>query len=560
MTVDIQLLKKRADDVFTSPERLANENTWNELAEFMLNNQHNFNGTVSSGATISDGALSNSKGVKKTKRVYDSTALQATQDLAAAFQGTLTNPATVWSEMRFQEDELNDDPESVRWLQDVNRIMHNQFNESNFDTEISKGYQSLVALANMVLFVEESRNEDTNEFEGFRFTSIHLSQVAWGENKDGIVDTLYRNFNMTAKQAFEKWGDSVSDRIKKALEQNPEKEFSFLHCVFPRDPKQVKINSVGLARPEDRPVASVYLESDSKEGLLEEGGFYEMPILVSRWGLMAGERYGRGPSHLAIPDVRTINKVRQLLLEDAALQIRPPILANQRDIFGGLDLRPGQLNVVKDNKGVEPFQSGGRHDLAQFNLEELTKAIKSAFFLDKIQPLNTLEKKERMTQFEVTKRLEEMQAVLGPVVSRLNSEFLQPLIIRAFKILLRSNLLPEMPQNLRELGLDIEIVFVNQLARAQQIQDISNIQQWVQDLSLLAQINPEVVDNIDADGIAKHTAKILGVPEVAVKPREEVEAAREQRAQMQQQQLQLQNANLAADTAAKAGMTGEEEG
>ena len=104
-----QQIVKLADDLFATTERVNNENIWSEQAEFMLNNQHNFNhGNTTSGTSVSS-TLSSTPGTKKTRRLYDSTALQAVQDLAAAFQGTLTNPATVWSKLRYQTDALNND-------------------------------------------------------------------------------------------------------------------------------------------------------------------------------------------------------------------------------------------------------------------------------------------------------------------------------------------------------------------------------------------------------------------------------------------------------------------
>jgi len=555
MSDKVQRIVQLADSLFNASERTNNENLWDELSEFMLNNQWKFNRQQSVSATDISSLMSTNAGTKKTRRLYDSTALQAVQDLSAAFQGTLTNPATTWSKMRFNDDALNNDSDSGLWLEKVNDMMHNEFNESNFDTEIAKGYQSLVSMANMPIFHEE-RETKAGEHDGVRFTSLHLSQVVWMEDKEGIVDSLYRKFTMRAKQAVEKWGDAVPHEIMKVVEQEPNKEFQFLHAIFPRKDSEVKLNELGLAPGKNRPWASIYI---SIEGLkmVEEGGYYEMPVYVARWSMLSGELYGRGPSHLALPDVRTLNRLKQRGLEAMDLQVRPPILANERDVFGQLDLRPGGISIVKDVNGVKEFVSQARADILEFSTQDLIQSIKSMFFLDKIQPLSNLDKKERMSQLEVTKRLEEMQSVLGPVLSRLNSELLQPLVIRQFKIMLRAGVLPEMPDMVKERGLDLEIVFVNQLARSQQVQDVSSIQQWVQNLAGLAQLDPTVIDNIDSDGIARHTAKILGVPEVAVANQDEIEQTRAARQQAQQQQQALESANMAADAAAKAGNLGE---
>lgn len=546
---DIDKLLKRVDSAFSSSERSNNEMLWDELSEFMLNNQHKFFRESAASTTDISNLVSSNAGTRKTRRLYDSTALQAVQDLASAFQSTLTNPATTWSKLRYQDDRLNNDEEALQWLEQVNKKIHTELAESNFDTEISKSYQSLVALNNMAFF-QESDTDENGIFQGFRFTSLHLSQMAWSENKDGIVDTLYRKFTMTARQAFEKWGDSVSDKMIKILQENPDKDLDFVQVIFPREEKDIQLNELGLAPGNKRPFASIYIDMNHKHKL-EESGYYEFPIHVTRWSLAPGEKYGRGPSLYALPNVRTINKLMEEYLIAVARDNNPPVLVSSRDVMGNLNLGPKGLSVVRDVNGVRELVSSARMDRVFDVLNRLESSIKSIFFIDKLQPLGSLEKKERMSQFEVTKRLEEMQSVLGPVLSRLNSEFLQPLVIRAFKILLRSNSLPPVPDIIRELGLDIEIVFVNQLARSQQIQDITTIQQWVQNMGQLAQIDPTVLDNVNSDGIAKHSAQILGVPEVALRNIDEVQALRKQRAEAQQQAAQMEQAQAGAEIASK---------
>lgn len=538
--MDIRHHIKQADEAFTSVERTNNESFWDEASEFMLNNQHTqFRDATATQIDISN-EISTSKGSKKTRRLFDSTALQATQDLASAFQGTLTNPATIWSRLRFQEDDLNNNQEAIAWLDDVNQLLHNKMNESNFNTEMAKAYQSFVALSNMAIFLEEGDNGN------FRFTSVHIGQIAWSENKNGLVDTVYRRFTMTARQAMEKWGNKVHPEIIKNVEKNPDKEFNFLHVIKPRDKNKIQ---EAPAPAEKRAVASIYIDTSHNE-LIEESGYYEMPIFVARWSLMPGERYGRGPSNLALPDVRTLNKVKELSLRSVAKSIDPPLLANQRSIFGTIDIRPSSISIVKDTSGITPIPNTARHDVVQFTIEELKASIKGIFFLDKLLLPPRTETGE-MTAFEVSQRIEQMQRVLGPTLSRLNNEVLNPLVVREFKMLLRSGQLPEAPAILQERGINVEIVFVNQLARAQQIQDVNTIQQWVQGLAAIAQLDPTVIDNINVDGIAKHTAKTLGVPEEAIQNDKAIQQIREQRAQAQQAAEALEAGIKAADINSK---------
>jgi hypothetical protein len=537
-------LLRRGDKLFRSTERSNVESQWSLLSEFMLNNQSgNFQGEDTPGG-------------KKTDRVFDSTAMQATHDLSAAIHATLTNPATTWSKIRYKAEDLNNNAEAVSWLESVNDRIHAAFNESNFDTQVSKAYQSYPSLGTMALLHDQE--EPTLEgFGGFRFQALHLSEIAIAENSKGLIDMVFRKFKLTARQAVEKFDiKKLDETIVEAAMEDPTKEFPFMHCVFPRDEKDVQLNELGQASGENRPIASVYIDTKSRE-IVEETGYYEFPMYVVRWNSMPGEVYGRGPGHIALPDVRTLNRVKELGLHAINKAINPPMLATQRGILGSLDLRPGGITIVRDPNGVKEFQTQARFDVTNFAVEDLRQSIGKIFFLDKLTLPPRTETGE-MTAFEISRRVEEMQKVLGPTLGRLNAEFLTPLVVRAFKMLLRGGALPPVPAILQERGIDIKITFVNQLARSQKIEDVSNIQAWTQDLMLLAQDKPEALDYIDLDGIAKHTAQIRGVPEAAIANDDEVQAIRQQRAQQQQQQQALDSATQIADVAAKTGGLGEE--
>ena len=178
--------------------------------------------------------------------------------------------------------------------------------------------------------------------------------------------------------------------------------------------------------------------------------------------------------------------------------------------------------------------------------------IKNTFFIDKLFLPPRTETGE-MTAFEIDQRLAQMQRVLGPTLSRLNSEFLSPLIIRCFKMLLRAGALPEIPEILKERGIDVEIAFVNQLSRAQQIEELTNMDQWFRRLGELAQIKPEVLDWGNADFYAKESAKIMGLPAEIVVNEDIVEDVREQRAEVAEEQQQLEAGIGVADIISKTG-------
>lgn len=406
----------------------------------------------------------------------------------------------------------------------------------------------------MALFVEEEEKED-GVFSGVRFEAWHLSQIAISENKNGLVDTVYRKFKLTAKQLIDKF-DKVPDYVIESMETNPDREFQIYHAILPRDKKQVKINEFGLAQAKNRPFSSHYVMKSGDDGgeefVLEEGGYYEFPVMVSRWSNMPGEVYGRGPGHLALPDTRSLNQIRKLRLISLGRDIRPTWFIDHRSIIEPIDMSPDAINLIDGVGNIRALTSESKVQEIELESQNLMNNIKSVFFVDKLL-LPPRQETGEMTAFEVQQRLEQMQRVLGPTVARMDTEFLTPMVIRIFNILLRSGALPEIPQLLVEKGIDVNIRFVNPLNRAQEAEEINNIRSFLLNLSELAQVAPEVLDYIDGDAIVKNIADARGIPPTLLKEDAEVQQIRQQRAQQQQAQQTLDAGVGMADIVSKTG-------
>jgi hypothetical protein len=161
-----------------------------------------------------------------------------------------------------------------------------------------------------------------------------------------------------------------------------------------------------------------------------------------------------------------------------------------------------------------------------------------------------------MTAFEVARRIEQTQRVLGPTFGRLNQDFLQPFVIRCFKMMMRAGAFAEPPRAVAELGLNIQIKFVNALARSQQIEEVTAIQQWTQILGGLAQLEQfetEATDLLDVDKAGETAARILGVPEDSIRDQKDRDARRTKRGEEREAALQSQLNLQAADAQSKVG-------
>lgn len=546
MPIDTAKLIKRINAMYTSPERLGHQSMWADLSEFLLNNQ--------SGVMDSHSKPSNAAGRKKTKRVFTSLPGTLVDILVSAYSSLVTNPSTIWSRIRESRDELNDNPEVALFLEKTNTLIHKSFNESNFYSELGKFYQSYIVLGNAVLLHEVFDPENLDGRRGFKFTCLNMGQVAWAEGADGFVNTLAWKFEKTAEQAMELFGDRLPENVKKAAVDQPDKKFEFVHWIAPRPAQDVKLNEMGMADPEHRPYVCLYIEMESKT-IVKEDGYYEFPAYCARFGMTAGEIYGRGRGHLALPDVRSLNTLCKEEMLAVAKDNRPPMLVPQRDVFGPLNLDPGSMNVVARTDGIRELVSTARTDRAQQLYEKLVKSLRAVFFIDQLI-LPPRDEIGQMREVEVLQRAKQISTVFGPVGLRTKDELLNPLLVRSFQVLLRNGLLPSIPEVLLQTGLDINVVFVNELENAQQIQSVQSTQQWLQMLAGLAQLNPQVLDIPDVDQIALSSARAFNVSEMNINSEDEIEQTRQQRAQQQQQQMQLEQMNLAADSAAKASNSG----
>ena len=132
---------------------------------------------------------------------------------------------------------------------------------------------------------------------------------------------------------------------------------------------------------------------------------------------------------------------------------------------------------------------------------------------------------------------EEKMRLLGPVLGRLQSELLKPLIDRAFSLILRKNLFRPAPEFLA--GKDIEIEYVSPLAKAQKSTELQSIMRAIEIMGSLANVAP-VFDHINMDKLVRHLADIVGVPQKILKPQSQLNAERQQKEQQQQQMQQMQ--------------------
>jgi len=498
------------------------ESHWQEVADYMQPRK-------------ADVTKTRSKGDKRTELIFDSSPLQAVELLAASLHGMLTNPATTWFSLRFKGGEFEDNDEAKAWLEDATEVMYNAINKSNFQQEIFELYHDLITFGTAAMFIEED-TEDT-----LKYSTRHINEMYISENDKGRIDTIFRKFRLTARAAIQKFGANVSDNIVTVNRKDPYEEIEILHAIYPRSDfnpkKQDKANM---------PFESVYLEAGTGDEL-SVSGFKEFPFVVPRYLKASHEIYGRSPAMTALPDVKMLNEMSKTTIKSAQKQVDPPLLVPDDGFILPVRTVPGGLNFYRSGTRdrIEPLNIGANTPLG-LNMEEQRRdSIRNAFYVNQLM----MQSGPQMTATEVIQRNEEKMRLLGPVLGRLQSELLKPLIDRTFALLLRKNLFRPAPDFLS--GQDIEIEYVSPLAKAQKSAELQSIMRGIEILGSLANVAP-VFDHVNMDKLVKHLMDVVGVPQKVLKTQNEVQAKREQDQQQQAQQQQMAQMQQVAESAGAA--------
>jgi hypothetical protein len=486
------------------------ETHWQEVADYMQPRK-------------ADVTRTRSKGDKRTELVFDSSPIQAVELLAASLHGMLTNPSTPWFSLRYKDQGLDMDDEAKLWLEGVTETMYTAFNRSNFQQEIFELYHDLITFGTAAMFIEEDQGDL------LKFSTRHINEIYITENDKGRIDTVYRKFKITLRAAAQQFGNSLSEEARNKVEKDPFDEIDILHAVYPRQ----DFNPTKKDK-ENMEFESVYVEYKNGNEL-SVGGFVEFPFVVPRYLKASHEIYGRSPAMTALPDVKMLNEMSKTTIKAAQKQVDPPLLVPDDGFLLPVRTVPGGLNFYRSGTRdrIEPLNIGANNPLG-LNMEEQRRtAIRNVFYVDQL----LMQQGPQMTATEVIQRNEEKMRLLGPVLGRLQSELLKPMIDRCFAILLRNNQFAQAPDFLS--GQDIEIEYVSPLAKAQKGTELSSITRAIEILGSLANVAP-VFDYINFDSLVKHIADLVGVPQKVLKLQSQVNAEREQAAQQQEQMAQMQ--------------------
>jgi len=491
----------------------------------------------------SDFTTSRAPGTKSRTGINDNTAEDAAEMMANGLHGIMTSPARRWFSIRAKRELLNEIPHVARWLQHATRITATYFSspEHGFHQAAAEAYGDLTLYGNEGIFI--------GEIPGFGplFQARPLRELFIGENDKGQVDTVYRNFQMSARQAVLQFESKAGAKIIKANNdpKTREQQFPFIHATEPRE----DFTGGGIGGM-NMPWASVYINKAEKI-VVRESGFPEFPWAFGRWKKRAGELYARSAGTKALPDVKMLQRMARATIRGAEKIIDPSLMVPDDGVFGNVRMSVSGITTVRADlmamrrDPIRPITSGARPDLGEDLMESVRNRIRRAFYND----LFRMFEDPRLTATQVLQEVEEQLRILGPFLGRLEAEKLDRLIKRSVAILLRMGVFPPVPPELA--GETLEIEYQSPIARAQRFTEARAITATFSLVAPIGEIQPEIYDNIDGDKIFSVAARMFDFPMDTVRDPRLVRQIRQARHETESNQMMKEDVIAGAGALAK---------
>lgn len=500
-------------------ERNMFDNYWQSLYEFMLPRKATVNTTVVAGE-------------ERNLHLFDNTAMHSAQLLTNALHSLLTNPHSQWFELSTGDFRIDSRDDVRVWLKRSSKRIFDVLNNSNFQTEIHENYNDIVIIGTDCLLVEE------DEDRVVRFRAKPIEQVYVEEDARGLVSEVYVKFEMTAQKCLELFGEkNLPKRIKDAQKMDSNTKFNILNAVYPEKFEHPLM---------DTPVTSHYIFIDDEEDI-EVDGFESNPYIVSRFYKTAGEKYGRSPGMVALPDARTLNKMDETVLIGAQKTVDPPLQAPDDGFVFPIITRPGGLNFYRSGTQdtIKPIFNDARIDFGFQAMAERRSRIRQAFFVDQLQ----LQEGPQKTATEVLQRTEESMRLLAPLIARQQQEKLRPLISRVMQIMFRKGLFDDPPEILR--GRELDVNYSSLIAKAQRISEGQNILRGLEAMTPFLNIDPDARDLLDGDNAIKVIGNMFSWTPELIRDEKQVAELRQARAEAEQAKAEAEAADSQADRVQK---------
>ena len=442
-----------------------------------------------------------SPGAKKGHEVFDSTAIRGTRKFANRIVSGFFPAGRDWCKLEpgpLAPEEV--EAQVGQFLEDATERMFGIIhNATNFQTAI--GEWALDLVAGMGCMLINKGNED----EPVVYRAYPPVHIGVEEGADGRVSGVYRkDMQVKYRDIKETWPDAkLTGEIETMIRDEPDKACDGLveACYWVYD---------------DRTWYYEVIWKKSKDKIVERR-YKNSPWIITRWSKASNEVAGRGPLLDALPDIKTINKLVELTLMNAALSVS--------GVYTGVDdgvlnpdtarISPGSIIAVARNQGhpsgpsLAPLDRAGDFDVGQLEHDRLSSSINGILMNNALPP----EAGPVRTATEYIQRAKDLSEDLGAAFGRLVSEALVPIVQRTMDILIEQRIiqLPDGAESLRVSGGGVKLTVTGPLAQLQNLDDVDAIAK-VFETSMALVGKDLTMLSLKAEEVPQEIAEKLGAP------------------------------------------------
>jgi hypothetical protein len=453
---------------------------YDEAYEFALPQRNLYDGYY-------DGAVG---GAKKMNRVFDATAINSTQRFANRLQSGIFPPQRKWCRLETGPDIPADRRQEAAAALDIYADkMFATLKQSNFDIAMGEFLLDL-AVGTAVMMVQPG-----NDTSPINFIPVPQFLVAFEEGANGQVDNVYRRMRIKGEAIIQQWKDAnIPADLQTKIDMKPTEDVELIEATV-LDPKRGDF-------------MYYVIHKETKQELVFRR-LKVSPWVVSRYMKVAGEIYGRGPLITALPDIKTLNKTLELVLKNASLAISGVYTAADDGVLNPATVKivPGAIIPVARNGGpqgesLRPLPRAGDFNVSQIIMNDLRMNVKRILLDESLPPDNM----SARSATEVVERMKELSQNLGSAFGRLINETMIPLVSKILQVMDDRGLI-DLP--LRVNGLEVKVAPVAPLAMAQNMEDVTNVVQFVQ---MAQQFGPEGQATPRMGEIIDYIGDKLGIP------------------------------------------------
>lgn len=516
----LEELKSRFTQLETNRQRFIGR--WQEAQQYVAASVYDWN---------------NLDAIPEAPKRFSSSPCNYLKILTSGLIGYSLSPHIIWFKLSMEDKKLLNLYGVKDWLEQCEEILYSYFNKSNLYQSSTGFIEDSACIGHGVLMINDNLKNGTLRYSRMRPNELYLDS-----NEDGEVDTIYRKFLITLRNAVELFGLENLSETRQDDYQDVKKwnnQFEVLHAVYPR-----RDRDTGLPDSKNMPFASIYVDI-GQDYIIMESGYEDFPYAVFLWNPIAGFAYGESPVMGAMTDIKALNVMEESRLKIAQMSAEPPLQAS--DSLRNISLVPRGITYKKKDETIDVIRTGENYPITIDVVNQKKQEVKDWFNVDFFLMLQSQEGRQ-MTATEVMELQGEKAAVLSNLIVNLNVA-LSKIIARSFNILLKAGIMPPVPEALAENGGDLSIDFMGPLAQAQKkYHSMGGISSALQLVAPIIQLYPNSGDYIDGDELMKRALEGQGVPEAVIREDDDVKEIREQRAQAQaeaqaqaQQQQMLQN-------------------